>query len=284
MSNNDFNEQIYNLINLRNELKETKKEVSRIKQDIKALNEKNLQEINKMSGGLEFKPINDIPKPTDKEIANLMENASKTSGTSTTSTSNIFTNRIKNQKKNNPIKEYNKNQQIRKEGPVFRITYSPMKRANIIAQVLRCIKAIYEPSPYIQPKIDKETVNNINNILKEKNGWYPIENIGFYLPSREELTYDKNKIEDERIDKIEFIFHNKIYFMYNILESFIDEIKNYYRKDKKPHYPSNIENIIKKFLNYSNIKREEEEKLDKNAKQIVVKQALGLPEVPTHTP
>ena len=277
MSNNDFNKQINNLINLQNELKGMKQEVSRIEQDIKALNEK-------MLGELEFQPINEIPKATNKEITKLMENASKTSGTSTTSTSNIFTNRIKNQKKNIPIKEYNKNQQIRKEGPVFRITYSPMKRANIIAQVLRYINAIYEPSSYIQPEIDKETVNNINNILKEKNGWYPIENIGFYLPSREELTYDKNEIEDKRIDKIEFIYHNKKYYMYNILESFIDEIKNYYRKDKKPHYPSNIENIINKFLYYSNIKREEEEKLDKNANQFVIKQVHGLPEVPTHTP
>lgn len=280
MSNNDFNKQINNLINLQNELKGMKQEVSIIEQDIKASNEKNLHEINKMSGGLEFQPINDISKPNDEEVANLMENASKTSGTSTTSTSNIFTNRIKNQKKNIPGKEYNKNQQFHKKGPVFRITYSPMKRANIIAQVLRYINTIYEPSSYIQPKIDKERVNYINNILKEKNGWYE----GVYLPSREELTYDKNEIDDKRIDNIEFIYHNKKYYMYNILESFIDEIKNYYRKDKKPHYPSNIENIINKFLYYSNRKREEEEKLDKNANQFVINQVYGLPKLPTHIP
>ena len=236
-----------------------------------------------MSGGLEFQPINDISKPTDKEVANFMEKVSKTSGTSTTSTSNIFTNRIKNQKKNIPIKEYNKNQQFHTKGPVFKYTYSKMKRANIIAQVLRYIKTIYEDLSY-QVKIDKETVNSINNFLNEQDGWYPIKNSGFYLPSREELTYTKNEIEEKKIDKIEFIYHNKSYHMYDILQTFIDEIKNYYRKDKEPHYPSNIEFIINNFLFYSNKKREKEKKLDENAKQLVVKHALGLPKAPTHTP
>ena len=168
-----------------------------------------------------------------------------------------------------------------------------MKRANIIAQVLRYIKRMYEEEDlFIRPRIDKETVEDINKILKEKNGWYPDINIGFYLPLKENLTYNKNKntINKEIIGKIEFIYHNKTYNMYDILEPFIVEIINYYKKDEKdkqPYYPSNIESIINNFLNNSNREREKEEKLNEEAKNIVKNvrmQTLGLPKVPTHTP
>lgn len=166
-----------------------------------------------------------------------------------------------------------------------------MKRANIIAQVLRYIKRMYEEEDlFIRPRIDKETVEDINKILKEKNGWYPDINIGFYLPLKENLTYDKDEINEGKIDKIEFIYHNKTYNMYDILEPFIVEIINYYKKDEKdkqPYYPSNIEKIIDNFLYYSNNEREKEEKLNEEAKNIVKNvrmQTLGLPKVPTHIP
>lgn len=128
---------------------------------------------------------------------------------------------------------------------------------------------MYDEYKTITPSIDRDTVSLINNVLNEKEGWYPEKNIGFYLPLKETLIYDKDEINKDIIDKISFMYNGKVKNMYEILESCINEIIKYYKNDKTPYFPRDIEDIINQFLYYSNEKRKKKEVVNKKSKELL---------------